>query len=116
MQNLGHDVENNEFSDDVDLEHIESVILVALRMRNHSIGHVVDMTQLQADCYSIGFNSREFSSGFVRLLLRRFLQPYGDFAFSLSEKGFKAGEKVLLSRIRRPAEHSAEYPMGTPRC
>jgi len=29
------------------------------------------------------------------------LQPYGEFSFSLSEHGFKAGEKALLNRIRR---------------
>ncbi len=108
MQEYTHD-DFNEMEEDAELEHIESVILVALRMRNNSIGHVVDMTQLQADCYSIGFDSREFSAGFVRLLMRRFLQPYGDFAFSLSEIGHKAGEKVLLSRIRQPYQGKTEF-------
>jgi len=82
-------------------DHIESVILVALRMRNHAVGHVVDIAQLQEDCQSIGYSSREFSAGFVRLLMKRYLQPYGEFSFSLSEHGFKAGEKALLNRIRR---------------
>ena len=109
MQDFTHDHFNGMEKDDAELEHIESVILVALRMRNNSIGHVVDMTQLQSDCYSIGFDSREFSTGFVRLLMRRFLQPYGDFAFSLSENGYKAGEKVLLSRIRQPYQGKTEF-------
>jgi len=82
------------------LEHVESVILVALRMRQQPIGHVVDIAQLQEDCQSIGYTSREFSAGFVRLLMRRFLQPYGDFSFTLSEHGYQAGEKALQNRIR----------------
>lgn len=108
MQDFQHD-EFNGNEDNTDLEHIESVILVALRMRNNSIGNVVDMTQLQSDCFSIGFDSREFSTGFVRLLMRRYLQPYGDFAFSLSETGYKVGEKVLLSRIRQPYQGKTQF-------
>jgi hypothetical protein len=101
MEKIQYGYEFGNNADEAALERIESVILVALRMRNHSIGHVVDIAQLQEDCHSIGYSSREFSSGFVRLLMRRYLQPYGDFSFSLSEHGFKAGEKVLLNRIRK---------------
>ena len=109
MQDLKLNIDFNCNEDDADLEHIESVILVALRMRNNSIGHVVDMTQLQADCFSIGFDSREFSTGFVRLLMRRFLQPSGEFAYCLSENGYRAGEKVLMSRMKKPYEGKTQY-------
>jgi hypothetical protein len=109
VENYSHDMENSELNDDNEFEHIESVILVALRMRNHGPGHVVDLIQLQADCQGIGFDSREFSSGFVSLLMKDYLQAHGDFAFRLSEKGHKAGEKVLLSRVKRPFESNSRY-------
>ena len=109
MKEFNMDLNFNINNEDIELENIESVILVALRMRNSPVGQIVDMTQLQADCFSIGFDSREFSNGFVRLLMRRFLQPYGDFSFSLSENGYKAGEKVLMSRMKKPYEGTTQY-------
>ena len=85
---------------EVPYERIEEIILAALRLRNLPVGQMVDITQLQEDCFCIGYSPRELSQGLVRLLRRRYLSPCprGEISFMLTQEGHRAGERALLHR------------------
>jgi hypothetical protein len=96
QQQYEHDSQNGV--GDASSEHIEEIILAALRLRNLSVGQTVNISQLQEDCSSIGYSPRELSQGLVRLLMRQYLSPCGELSFMLTQEGHRAGERALLAR------------------
>ncbi|BCS52007.1 hypothetical protein [Geobacter sp. SVR] len=95
-----HDDSSRDTAGEISYEHIEEIILAALRLRNLPVGQMVDISQLQEDCFSIGYSPRELSQGLVRLLRRRYLSPCpcGELSFMLTQEGHRAGEQALFSR------------------
>lgn len=77
MHNLDPDIQSNE------LNSVEKSILTVLQT-NHQQDRTIDVSWLQAECKRIGFSPKEFSHGFVRLLIRGHLEPRGEFAYVLT--------------------------------
>ncbi|OHB29380.1 MAG: hypothetical protein A2X79_05930 [Desulfuromonadaceae bacterium GWB2_53_15] len=76
MLNLAPDIGN-------ELNPVEKSILTVLRSNNRQ-DRTIDVSWLQAECKHIGFSPKEFSHGFVRLLMRGHLEPCGEFAYALA--------------------------------
>ena len=83
------------WNSDVVLNDIENLILASLSIRRISAGEIVDVPELHYDFLNSGFTAREFSKGFVRLLMCRFLQPCGEFTYILTIEGYRACESAL---------------------
>ena len=83
MRNLAPDMEN-------ELNPVEKSILTVLRSNNRQ-DRTIDVSWLQTECKHIGFSPKEFSHGFVRLLMRGHLEPCGEFTYALAaENGMEA--------------------------
>ena len=77
MRYLDPEIQNNE------LNSVENSILTLLKTRNQQ-NRTIDVSWLQSECKHIGFTPKEFSHGFVRLLMRGHLEPCGEFAYALA--------------------------------
>lgn len=83
------------FNSEVLLDNIEYLMLATLCLRRLSAGEIVNVPELHKDFLASGFSPKEFSKGFVRLLMHHFLQPCGEFTFILTPDGYRAGEEAL---------------------
>lgn len=90
MRNLDPYIESNE------LNSVENSIL-ALLQANYRHDRVIDVAWLQSECCHIGFSPKEFSHGFVKLLMRGHLEPRGEFAYALAAAKRREGELDLES-------------------
>jgi len=77
IRNLNSDIQPNE------LNSVEKSILSVLQT-HYQHGRTIDVSWLQSECKRIGFSPKEFSHGFVRLLIRGHLEPRGEFAYVLA--------------------------------
>jgi len=66
------------------LNPIESTIMSLLRTHHREEDRIIDVPRLQDECQRNGLTPQEFSQGFVRLLIRRLLEPCGDFTYALA--------------------------------
>lgn len=66
------------------LNPIESTIMSLLRSHHQEEDRIIDVPRLQDECQRNGLTPQEFSQGFVRLLIRRLLEPCGDFTYALA--------------------------------
>lgn len=66
------------------LNPVENTIMSLLRANYQEKDRVIDVPSLQDECLSKGLSPQEFSQGFVRLLIRRLLEPCGDFTYVLA--------------------------------
>lgn len=62
---------------------VEQSILTLLQT-NHQQGRTIDVSWLQAECSRVGYSPKEFSHGFVKLLISGHLEPRGEFAYALA--------------------------------
>jgi hypothetical protein len=77
MYNPDHDIKSNE------LNSVEKSILTVLQT-NHQQDQTIDVSWLQSECKRIGFSPKEFSHGFVKLLIRGHLESRGEFVYVLA--------------------------------
>ena len=67
------------------LNPVESAILRLLRTyHRRKEDRIIDVPRLQEECRRNGLTASEFSQGFIQLLVRRLLEPCGDFTYILA--------------------------------
>ena len=89
MHNLDADIQSNE------LNSVEKSILAVLQHKQKE--RTIDVSWLQSECTRIGFSSKEFSHGFVKLLIHGHLESRGEFTYVLADTNKRAGELSLGS-------------------
>ena len=77
IRNLDPDIQSHE------LNSVEKSILSVLQTHNQK-DRTIDVSWLQGECTRIGFSPKEFSHGFIKLLIRGHMEPRGDFAYVLA--------------------------------
>jgi len=77
IRNLDPDIQSHE------LNSVEKSILSVLQT-NYQQDRTIDVSWLQSECTRIGFSPKEFSHGFIKLLIRGHMEPRGDFAYVLA--------------------------------
>lgn len=75
MRNPDADIKSNDS--------VEQSILTLLQT-NHQQDRTIDVSWLQVECSRVGFSPKEFSHGFVKLLISGHLEPRGEFAYALA--------------------------------
>ena len=98
MRYIDQDIQSNE------LNSVENSILTLLKTKNQR-DRAIDVTWLQAECHSIGFSPKEFSHGFVRLLVRGHLEPCGEFAYALAAD--KSAALVAKNELTSVSGHTS---------
>jgi hypothetical protein len=83
---------------DEHLNVIESTILT-LVPTNYLMSQTIDISRLQEECRRNGYSSQEFSHGFVRLLIRRLLEPCGEFTYALSAEGDAVRARLVERKV-----------------